>query len=147
MKKDMPAVRILLVDDNVRGLSARRMILGDHGYDVETARSGEEAWEIFQSNHFDIVVTDLRMSGIDGMELIRRIRASQLPARVILLSGFASCLGLTVKSTGADEVITKGNQEVPELLRTVERLSLRPRKRRAASETGSSVRRSAQRAS
>ena len=64
-KDDPPAARILLVDDNSHGLTARKMILMDHGYGVETALSGEEAWDIFQKHHFDIVVTDLRMSGIE----------------------------------------------------------------------------------
>ena len=100
-KEDASAARILLVDDNTRGLTARKMILVDHGYGVETAPSGEEAWEIFQKHQFDIVVTDLRMGGIDGVELIRRIRATDSPTRIILLSGFVDCLGLTAQSTRA----------------------------------------------
>ena len=99
------------------------MILADHGYGVETALSGEEAWEIFQKHQFDIVVTDLRMGGIDGMELIRRIRATDAPARIILLSGFVDCLGLTTESSGADELINKSNKEVPELLRAIRKLA------------------------
>ena len=137
MKKDpVPAARILLVDDNARGLTARKMILADHGYGVETALSGEEAWEIFQKHHFDVVVTDLRMGGIDGVELIRRIRATDAPARIILLSGFIECLGLTEESTGADELITKSNKEVPELLRAIRKLAARPRRRKPASQRG-----------
>lgn len=137
MKKD-PVVpsRILLVDDNARGLTARKMILVDHGYGVETALSGEEAWELFQEHQFDVVVTDLRMGGIDGMELIRRIRATDVPTRIILLSGFIDCLGLTVESSGADELINKSNKEVPELLRAVRRLAARPRRRKASSQRG-----------
>src|SRR5580700_10461060 len=124
MKNDaLPATRILLVDDNARGLTARKMILADHGYGVETALSGEEAWEIFQEHRFDVVVTDLRMGGIDGMELIRRIRATDVPARIILLSGFIDCLGLTAESSGADEVINKSNKEIPELLRAIRKLA------------------------
>lgn len=135
-KDDVPAARILLVDDNSHGLTARKMILVDHGYGVETALSGEEAWEIFQKHHFDIVVTDLRMSGIDGVELIRRIRASDVPARTILLSGFIGCLGLTEQTTGADELISKSNKEVPELLRAIRKLAVQPRRRRATSSSG-----------
>src|SRR5882757_3838646 len=89
MKKDaVLSARILLVDDNANGLAARKMILLDHGYGVETALSGEEAWELFQKHHYDIVVTDFRMGGMDGVELIRRIRTVDAPARIILLSGF-----------------------------------------------------------
>jgi CheY-like chemotaxis protein len=137
MKNDaLPTARILLVDDNARGLTARKMILADHGYGIETALSGEEAWEIFQKHQFDIVVTDLRMGGIDGVELIRRIRATDAPARIILLSGFIDCLGLTPESTGADELINKSNKEVPELLRAVRKLAARPRRKKPASERG-----------
>ncbi len=131
---DLPSARILLVDDNRHGLTARRLILVDHGYEVETALSGEEAWEIFQTSRFDIVVTDLRMSGMDGLELIRRIRAADVPTRTILLSGFAGCLGLNEQSAGADEVITKSNREVNELLRAVRKLTVRPPRRGAGSQ-------------
>jgi CheY-like chemotaxis protein len=138
MKNDYtPATRVLLVDDNVHGLTARKMILADQGYGVETALSGEEAWEIFQRDHFDVVVTDFRMGGMDGVELIRRIRASDAPARTVLLSGFINCLGMTEQSTGADELVCKTNKEVPELLRAVRKLATSPRRRKAQSEAGS----------
>lgn len=110
------------------------MILADQGYGVETALSGEEAWELFQKNRFDVVVTDLRMGGMDGMELIRRIRATDAPVGIILLSGFAERLGLTAESSGADELISKSNKEVPELLRAVQKLAAHPRRRKPASE-------------
>ncbi len=131
---DAPATRILLVDDNSHGLTARKMILVDHGYGVETALSGEEAWEIIQKHHFDVVVTDLRMGGMDGVELIRLIRASDVPARIVLLSGFIGCLGMTEQSTGADELICKSNKEVPELLRAIRKLAANPVRRRVASQ-------------
>ena len=135
MKKDsVPASRILLVDDNARGLTARKMILTDNGYEVETALSGEEAWELFQEHSFDVVVTDLRMGGFDGVELIRRIRATDTPTGIILLSGFIDCLGMTTESSGADELINKSNKEVPELLRAVRKLAARPRRRKPSSQ-------------
>jgi CheY-like chemotaxis protein len=135
MRKEVTqSARILLVDDNARGLTARKMILADHGYGVDTALSGEEAWEIFQKYPFDVGVTDLRMGGIDGMELIRWIRATDAPARIILLSGFVDCLGLTAESTGADELINKSNTEIPELLRAIRKLATRPRPRKPAAE-------------
>jgi CheY-like chemotaxis protein len=135
MKKDDVSVfRILLVDDNERGLTARGIILADYGYTVETALSGEEAWEIFQKQQFDVVVTDLRMGAMDGVELIRRIRATDSPAGIILLSGFIDCLGMTAQSTGADELINKSNKEVPELLRAVRKLCTRPRRRKPGSQ-------------
>jgi CheY-like chemotaxis protein len=135
-KDDVSAARILLVDDNARGLTARKMILTELGYEVETAISGEEAWEVFQVRQFDVVVTDLRMGGMDGVELIRRIRATNAPTGIVLLSGFVDCLGLTSQSTGADELINKSNKEVPELLRAIKKLAVRPRRKKPSSERG-----------
>lgn len=132
--EDVANARILLVDDNAHGLTARRMILADYGYGVETALSGEEAWETFQERQFDVVVTDLRMGGIDGVELIRRIRAADTPTGIILLSGFIDCLGMTAQSTGADELINKSNKEVPELLRAIRKLAARPRRKKPVSQ-------------
>jgi CheY-like chemotaxis protein len=133
-KEDVSATRILLVDDNKGGLTARGMILADHGYVIETAQSGEAAWELFQRQQFDVVVTDLRMGEMDGVELIRRIRATDSPAGIILLSGFIDCLGMTPQSTGADELINKSNKEVPELLRAVRKLAARPRRKKPGSQ-------------
>jgi CheY-like chemotaxis protein len=110
------------------------MILADHGYVIETAQSGEAAWDLIQKQHFDVVVTDLRMGEMDGVELIRRIRATDSPAGIILLSGFIDCLGMTPQSTGADELIRKSNKEVQELLRAVRKLAARPRRKKPASQ-------------
>jgi two-component system, chemotaxis family, sensor kinase CheA len=131
MKTDSaPHASILLVDDNTHGLVARGMILRELGHTVETAQSGEEAWDLFLRTPFDLVVTDYRMHRMDGLELIRLIRASGSPARVILLSGFVGCLGMTDAATGADEVIAKSNKEVPELLRAVRKLLQHPPRRK-----------------
>lgn len=133
MSKDDPAAKILLVDDNANGLTARKLILVEQGYSVETALSGEAAWELFQTIHFDVVVTDYKMTGMDGIELIRLIRESHSPARIIMLSGYAARAGLTPEAIGADELLAKSNKEVPELLRAVKKLSVRPRGRGVAS--------------
>jgi CheY-like chemotaxis protein len=130
MKTDpVSPVSILLVDDNTHGLVARSMILQELGHTVASAQSGEEAWELFQKGHFDVVVTDFRMGEMDGLELIRLIRASDSPARIILLSGYVGCLGMPTAATGADEVIAKSSKEVPELLRAVKKLGNNPPRR------------------
>jgi CheY-like chemotaxis protein len=129
----VPAARILLVDDNHFGLTARKMILEDAGYGVETALSGEDAWELIQKIQFDVVVTDFRMGLMDGVQLISLIRQSGSMARIILISGFVGCLGMTAESTGADEVLIKSNTEVQELLRAVRKLTNPPARRAPAS--------------
>lgn len=141
MKNDpVRSVRILLVDDNQHGLTARQLILSEIGYSVDTALSGEAAWDVFQQNPYDIVVTDFRMGGMDGVQLIGLIRNAFPATRIVLLSGFAGCLGMTEQSTGADEVLMKSNREAPELVRAIRRLvSQGPRRKPTGSESGSKI--------
>ncbi len=131
---------ILLVDDNPNGLTARRMILEDQGFSVTTSGTAEGAWDLFRQSCFDIVVTDYRLPGMNGGDLIRLIRASDSPARIILLSGFIGVLGLNQENTGADELIIKSHKEVPELLRAVRKLAHQtPRRRPPSPESGATA--------
>jgi CheY-like chemotaxis protein len=146
--KSVPAssANILLVDDNPNGLTARRMILEDQGFSVTTSGSAEEAWATFQQSCFDVVVTDYRLPGMNGGDLIRLIRASDSPSRIILLSGFIGVLGLNQENTGADELILKSNKEVPELLRAVRKLAHQtPRRRPPSPENRASAAKSSRR--
>ncbi len=141
MKSDSASsVSILLVDDNPNGLTARRMILEEHGFGVTTTATAEDAWSLFQQSRFDIVVTNYRLAGMNGAELIRLIRASDSPARTILLSGFIGVLGMNQENTGADELILKSNKEVPELLRAVRKLGHQTPRRRPPSAAGNTRR-------
>ena len=137
MRSDPVApVSILLVDDNPNGLTARRMILEEQGFAVTTCDNAEDAWTLFQQARFDIVVTDYRLHGMNGGDLIRLIRNSDSPARIILLSGFIGVLGLSEENTGADELILKSNKEVPELIRAVRKLAHQTPRRRPPSPAG-----------
>jgi CheY-like chemotaxis protein len=113
---------ILLVDDNRDGLLVRRSLLEEIGCCVQIAVNGEEGLELFKTAKFDVVVTDYRMPGMNGGELIQRIRLLDPHARIILLSGFVEPLGLTEQITGADAVITKSANEPASLVRAVRRL-------------------------
>jgi CheY-like chemotaxis protein len=113
---------ILLVDDNRDGLLVRRSLLEEVGCRVQIAINGEEGLKLFETEKFDVVVTDYRMPRMDGAELIKRIRSLDPGARVILLSGFVEPLGLTEQNTGADAVIAKSSNEPAHLVRSVKRL-------------------------
>jgi CheY-like chemotaxis protein len=114
---------ILLIEDNSDGLLVRRSLLEEAGCRVTMARSGEEGLHHFGKHSFELTVTDFRMpGGMDGVEVIKRIREQQPHARVILLSGFVEPLGLNEENTGADAVIAKSANEPANLVRAVKRL-------------------------
>ena len=114
--------RVLLVDDNADGLLVRRLMLEEAGYVVETARHAEQALECFNGSTFDVVVTDYKMPGMNGIELIGRLREVDPNARIVLISGFVEILGLNEENTGANAVVSKNASEPAYLLRWVKRL-------------------------
>jgi CheY-like chemotaxis protein len=114
--------RILLIDDNKLGLAARKAVLEEHGYEVETATNGQEALERCAEKSFELVVTDYRMPRMNGAEFIQEFRLRDQNTPVILLTGYADTLGLNEKNTGADAVIQKSANEVTLMVRTVKRL-------------------------
>jgi CheY-like chemotaxis protein len=131
---------ILLVDDNSHGLIARKAVLEEIGYKVSTAKSGEEALQLYAERKFDVVVTDFKMPKMNGIELIQEIRKSDSQARIILLSGFVEPLGLNEKSTGADVVISKSSGEVGNLVRAVSRLLIQRLEKKPPSSQKASIR-------
>jgi DNA-binding response OmpR family regulator len=99
--------RILLVDDEESIQTLLTYPLRKEGYEVVSARDGSEALERFAEDHFDLVVLDLMLPGLDGIEVCRRMRArSQVP--IIMLTArddeFDKVLGLEI---GADDYVTK----------------------------------------
>ena len=127
LNENLPSITpdILLVDDNRDGLLVRRSLLEELGYRVHIASNGEEGLKLFEASNFDVVVTDHCIPGMNGVELIARIRKVNPNARIILLSGFVEPLGLTEENTGADAVIAKNGNEPVQLGRSVKRLVTR----------------------
>ncbi len=131
-----PCGRILLVDDNSLGLAARRSVLEELGHQVRTSGNPTDALELCSKHSCDVVVTDYKMPKMNGIELIGRLRKLHPATSVILISGFADTLGLDEATTGADIVLQKSNNEVPQLIRAVNRL-LRKQQQPAKKPAGS----------
>jgi two-component system response regulator HydG len=84
------SARILIVDDDDGVRFLLREILCEEGLDVEDAASGAEALAALERSPFDLVLTDLRMPGLDGMDVLRAAVARPRPPRVILLTAHGS---------------------------------------------------------
>ena len=100
--------KILIVDDEkyVRLLFER--ILIKEGYEVECAASGSEAIDKLASNSFDLVVTDLKMDGIDGLDLIRKGKRTNQAIPFILISGYGTAqTAVSAAQEGADVYLMK----------------------------------------
>lgn len=128
-KLQVPA-RVLLVDDHPGGLSARRSVLQELGYEAISTTCPREALSRFRNESFDLVVTDYRMPEMMGTELILQLREINPKVPVILLTGFAEPLGLSEESTGADCVIMKSNHEVQQLIWAAGHLMKGPARRK-----------------
>ena len=80
--------RILVVDDEPTVCKSIRQVLIREDCDVETALSGEEALRKDAERPYDVMIVDLMMPGLSGMELLRSIKASNPKARIIMVTGY-----------------------------------------------------------
>jgi two-component system KDP operon response regulator KdpE len=98
---------ILVVDDEPQITRVLRTTLSGHGYTVRTAGDGDEAIEVMRGWLPDLVVTDLSMPNMGGLELCRRIRAkSQVPIIVLSVRGEEK-VKVEALDAGADDYVTK----------------------------------------
>ncbi len=117
--------RVLIADDSITTRSLERSILEAVGYSVEVATDGQDALAKLRAQQFDLLLSDVQMPRMDGIELVTRVRAEEglRTLKVVLVSSLASDedrkRGLTA---GADAYIGKGEFRQELLLQTLERL-------------------------
>ncbi len=100
--------RVLIVDDEVNMRKTLAEILGDEGFKVTTAATGEEAVKLCSEERFEVVLMDVRMPGMNGVEAFRRIQRHQEGVRVILMSAFSiEDLKLAALDEGAIAFLSK----------------------------------------
>jgi CheY-like chemotaxis protein len=87
---DNPKARILAVDDEEIILSSFRKILVLAGYSIDTVERGSEALGLIRKNDYDFVFTDLKMPGMDGVELTKAVKHLRPDIDVIVITGYAS---------------------------------------------------------
>jgi two-component system KDP operon response regulator KdpE len=110
--------KILVVDDDPQIRRVLRTTLVVQGYEVADARSGEEALEKVREGKYDLILLDMNMEGVDGIETCREIRASSDVAIVMLTVRDTERDKVSALDAGADDYVTKPFS-TPELLARV----------------------------
>lgn len=117
---------VLVVDDDPDIRANMEDVLGAFGYRVDLAPDGERASELAARNLYDVALVDLRMPGIDGIELYQRIKRTQAGVAVFIITGFAeSARAQAATEAGAWEVVPKP-LDVTRLLESIRGALRRP---------------------
>jgi DNA-binding NtrC family response regulator len=82
--------KLLIIDDEEMALINLEHILMKHGYDIVTADTGPRGLNLLKSDHFDVVLTDLRMEKVDGMQILEECRRHHPRSEVIMITGYAT---------------------------------------------------------
>ena len=100
--------KVLLVDDEEAFVETLAERMRHRGMEVATSTSGEDALELIDKEPYDVVVLDLQMPGMDGLEALARIKRRQPDVQVVLLTGHATVnKGVEAMKRGAMEFLEK----------------------------------------
>jgi CheY-like chemotaxis protein len=106
----MKSQPILIVDDNESNLRLMRAILDSEGYPVKSATDAEEALRLLQTWHPDLILMDIQLPGIDGLELTRRLKRDPRYSRIVIVALTAYAMKGDegkARDAGCDGYITK----------------------------------------
>jgi len=99
-----------------------RFLLQEEGYEVDVAHRGEEALEKVRESKFDLILADIKMPGLDGLEMLRKLRDAEKDTVVIVMTGYSS-LDSAIKAIkyDASDYLTKPFDDPDAVLAAVER--------------------------
>jgi CheY-like chemotaxis protein len=106
----MPGEPILVVDDNVTNLKLARVLLEEEGYSVRTANDAEEALKVLETFTPRLILMDLQLPGIDGLELTRRLKNDPQRGGILIVALTAYAMKgdeEKARAAGCDDYITK----------------------------------------
>ena len=121
-KKDASRYKILIVDDEEGMCEFLRYLLEEEGYAVDEARSGDEALDKLRRDRFALVLADIKMPGMDGLEMLRRIKEMSEDTVVIVMTAYAS-LETAIKAIKyeAYDYLVKPFEDTDKVLATIEK--------------------------
>jgi DNA-binding NtrC family response regulator len=103
-----PHERILIVDDEENVLVLFKRVLAKEGYQVECASSAYEALNRLENNSFNLVLTDLKMDGMDGIDLVRKSKAVNPTVPFIMITAYGTIqAAMTAANEGVENFLVK----------------------------------------
>lgn len=115
--------KVLVIDDQPDVRTLTDMLLKHLGYDVVLADNGWKGLELYRREHPDVIVLDLIMPGMDGIEVLKQIRSVDLTQSVIVVTGSSNPeTERKVRALGVSEIIVKGSSSMHSLGDTLKRL-------------------------
>ena len=131
----MEPMKIMLVDDEERFLSTTKKLLLKKGLEVLTAASGPEALELLRTHNIHVVILDVKMPGMDGMETLKAIKHTYPLVEVIMLTGHATvesaidglksgAMDYLMKPADMDDLISKAEEAFEKRQRIEERIRM-----------------------
>jgi len=116
----MPGSRVLLVDDETIFTKNMSKLLKNRGYQVTAVNSGDSAIRELEHDHFDVIVLDLKMPGMDGITTLKEVMKLGLFTETLILTGHGSIdTALEAMKLGAYDYLTKPC-EIDELVAKIE---------------------------
>src|SRR4051812_43237202 len=113
---------LLIVDDEKPSREGLRAAL-ENQYEIYTAEDSKSAWELLTSENFDVMLSDLRLPGEDGFQLIQKAKSLSRPPICILMTAYGSEeVAVEAMKKGADDYISKGRLQLDELEIRIARL-------------------------
>ena len=108
MKASNRAFSILIVDDEAKILSALDILIAGEGYQVFTAANAKEALQVLKTQEIQLVLSDIMMPGITGVELLKKVKTTHPEIIVVLMTGYSSVPGaIDAMREGAQDYLTK----------------------------------------
>ena len=106
--KKMKKPKILLADDDKNAADGLRKILIQDGYDTSCVYTGNDALDLIDTEHFDIVITDMKLPDISGISIIEKVKKKDPNIPVIMITAFSSLqTAIDAMKKGADDYLTK----------------------------------------
>lgn len=103
-----PQPTILLMEDETNVAKGLKLVLEEEGYQVDWAETGRQAMELFRQKRYDLLLADLRLPDIDGMEVIKEVKQDRPDTGVIVITGYSTVSSaIEAMKLGASDYLQK----------------------------------------